>query len=316
MSSFPLLFLYLVQDRLEFSGVMLTCTAKILRRHKGLFILALFMVLLTVGFCILAIYLILPPILRGLADEQNQFDTSYIIFVIFGVFWVQEVMRNVMHVTSCGVVATWYFAGEARLPPSPIKSSFTRAVTTSIGSICFGSLLVAVVRFLRFLVETSRSAADDNNFLSCIFDCILHCVESLVSYFNEYAFVHVAVYGCGYVDAAKKTIALVRQCFFAGIFNDCLAGMATDILTLMIATCVGVAAGILTWSVSFGVVMFVVSLFINATAFQVVQSAVTTIFVCFAELPEGLAVSFPSLYTLLITTDRGYTHHTDGYGAV
>ena len=47
-------------------------------------------------------------------------------------------------------------------------------------------------------------------------------LERIIEYFNSYAFVHVSIYGFGYIEAAKKTWDLVKRCGFAAYFNDCL----------------------------------------------------------------------------------------------
>eukprot|EP01083_Nonionella_stella_P006817 19723_1 len=50
---------------------------------------------------------------------------------------------NVLHTTTCGVPTTWYFNPVALINPS--RASLKRAMTSSFGSICFGSLLVALL---------------------------------------------------------------------------------------------------------------------------------------------------------------------------
>ncbi|EPY20269.1 hypothetical protein STCU_09074 [Strigomonas culicis] len=317
LATLPLVWLYLVRDRIPFAVAMLTTTARILRRHKGLLIIGLLTSFVVVSYLMLSLLLTLPPLLRGLAGTPSDSDSTLLLLLLFAFFWFQQVMSNVTHVTISGVVATWYFAGEARLPPAPIRSSLGRSLSSSFGSICFGSLLVSIIRFFRFLVGASRS--DDNDgLLTCVLDCILGCIEGIIMYFNEYAFVHVAIYGCSYVDGARRTWALAQQCFFAATFNDCLAGQAADMLNLLIAGGIGFVAAVLVWSIPFGVLLFCVSLFVNLSAFKAIQSSVTTIFVCYAELPEGLLISFPALHEELMRADGGQTaaRQRDGYIAV
>ena len=51
-----------------------------------------------------------------------------------------SVAKNVVHVTTSGLYATWYFLSSA-LPSNPTTKAFKRAITTSFGSLCLGSLL-------------------------------------------------------------------------------------------------------------------------------------------------------------------------------
>lgn len=80
-----------------------------------------------------------------------------------------------------------------RMPHNPTLKAMNRALTTSFGSICFGSLVIAVVKALRAMVNMSRQS--DNSFVKCIAECILACIERIIQYINVYAFSYVAIYG-------------------------------------------------------------------------------------------------------------------------
>lgn len=58
---------------------------------------------------------------------------------------------------------------------SPTLASFKRACTTSIGSICFGSLIIAIIQTLRAIAQMFRGDGNDGilAFLACLIDCIL-----------------------------------------------------------------------------------------------------------------------------------------------
>ena len=97
---------------------------------------------------------------------------------------------------------------------SGMIGSLIRAMTTSFGSICFGSLLVAIVQATRALAEAARN--NDNQILVCIADCLLSCLQSILEYFNKWAFVYVGLYGYSYIEAGKSEFVLfciVNSCF-------------------------------------------------------------------------------------------------------
>ena len=79
------------------------------------------------------------------------------------------------------------------MPENPTILSFKRSITTSFGSICLGSLLVAILETLRTLIRYARAQRD--NIIAFCADCILGIIESLLRYFNLYAFTQVAIYG-------------------------------------------------------------------------------------------------------------------------
>ncbi len=96
------------------------------------------------------------------------------------------------------------------MPKGATRGAFKRSVTYSFGSICFGSLIVAIIQFLRQICSAAQSsAAGDGNIVGSIIFCIIGCLISLldwaVEFLNRYAFSYIALYGNSYVNAAKST---------------------------------------------------------------------------------------------------------------
>lgn len=77
-----------------------------------------------------------------------------------------------------------YAPDECGCCASAVNSSFIRTVTTSFGSICFGSFLVAILQALRALANSARDNGDAQIF-ACIAECILGCLASILEYFNK-----------------------------------------------------------------------------------------------------------------------------------
>ncbi|ORC92943.1 uncharacterized protein TM35_000022690 [Trypanosoma theileri] len=307
MCGLQALWLYLVRDRIPFSAELLKASLSILMRYKAVFLFTFGLGVLSIVYVFFWGYTVFPVLNRLNSGNGGVGDGVLITFLMLLFFWTAQVGSNVMHVTTAGVTATWYFAGEDRMPSNPTLASFKRAVTTSFGSICFGSLIVAIIRTLRWMAESSRN--NENDFLRCIALCLISCLESAMEYFNTYAFVHVAVYGCGYIEAAKRTWQLCKQCFFAAYFNDALIGSTLGLLSLAVSALIGVAVGLLYTSIILGVLAFFVSLLVHINFFSAVESAVTTLFVCFAEVPEGLQHSAPELYAAMHAADQNGTNN-------
>ena len=58
-----------------------------------------------------------------------------------------------VHVTSAGTLSTWYFLFPNSMPENPTMKAAKRAATTSFGSICLGSLIIAIIKAIRALVS-------------------------------------------------------------------------------------------------------------------------------------------------------------------
>lgn len=307
------LWLFLVRNRIPFSAALLRAASDVVNRNKSLVLVSVLSIVSLAAYMVFWGYSILRPTDRLAADKGNGGDVFLICLLVLIFFWVAQVIPNTMHVVTSGVVATWYFAGHDNMPKRATLKSFIRATTTSFGSICFGSLLVAIIQFLRWLAESSRNNDDgDNaclNLLRCVLICILRLIEDLLQYFNTYAFVHVAVYGCDYISAARRTFGLIQQCVFTAYFTDALIGPVLGMLALAISVLIGAVVGLLFLSWAIGVVGFFIALVVHGIVFTTITSAVNTIFVCFAEVPEGLQASDPELYRIIYDTDSGMTNN-------
>jgi len=128
-------------------------------------------------------------------------------YMAFSFYWVSQVLRNVAHVTTSGAVAMWFLTPQA---VNRVVGSFWRAVTTSFGSICLGSFIVAALQvtllILRHLRDQSRRQGNWLCYiLLCFIECWINYLESWVEYFNKYAFTQVAIYGKPFMEAGKDT---------------------------------------------------------------------------------------------------------------
>eukprot|EP01061_Rhynchopus_euleeides_P008951 TRINITY_DN18082_c0_g2_i1.p1 TRINITY_DN18082_c0_g2~~TRINITY_DN18082_c0_g2_i1.p1 ORF type:complete len:626 (+),score=280.48 TRINITY_DN18082_c0_g2_i1:62-1879(+) len=153
------------------------------------------------------------------AGNDNGEANAVSVLCLFILFWGQEVLLNTVHVTTAGVTSHWFFAlGGPGTPPyfrgaqaatGVTLGALKRAAVWSLGSICFGSLFVAILRTVRFLIRVAMRRG--NALVRCIVLCLLNYIEQLMRYFNDFAFVQVAMFGKPYITAAKDTWALVKN---------------------------------------------------------------------------------------------------------
>lgn len=104
---------------------------------------------------------------------------SFVGFLfVLSFYWTHQVLKNITRATVSGVVGTWWFSpSEAgSFCSTAVAGSFIRSTTYSLGSICFGSLIVAILHMLR---NSLRRAQNDRNggILRCIAMCILAYIE-------------------------------------------------------------------------------------------------------------------------------------------
>lgn len=226
-----------------------------------------------------------------------------------------------MHVTVSGVVASWYMATD-RLGGSPTVQSLKRAMTTSFGSICLGSLLVALVQLLREMLESSRRQADSAvaMFILCCLSCCMAWIEALVELFNHWAFVYVAIKGLDFKSAARETWQLVKHKGLDALVNMNLTSQASGLGFMVGAALSGGLVALVAHPSMIGgpskdstlsedevsaftagyvgVIVFAVLCAFAFTALvsSTITSGVTTLFVCWAEDPAQLQSTNPELH--------------------
>ncbi|KAK5163281.1 putative choline transporter, neither null mutation nor overexpression affects choline transport [Saxophila tyrrhenica] len=233
-------------------------------------------------------------------------------FITFAGYWITEWLKNTIHTTISGVYGAWFFA-----PNNPAKGATRgaarRALTYSFGSISLGSLLVAIIQFLRQLCSIAQqSEANSGNIAAscafCVVRCLLGILEWAVNFINRYAFSYIALYGKSYIQSAKATWRLIRDRGIDALINECLIG---PVLT-MGATFVAFACALMAYLYliftdpaynrdgDFTPVViayaFLIGLQITHCFTVPLSSGIDTIFVAMAWDPEALMREHPELY--------------------
>merc|ERR1712176_768373 len=177
-------------------------------------------------------------------QHQNvQYVFLFIAALIF--YWGGQVAHNICHVAYCGVFGSWYYG---KNQDTPLRSSLNVALTTSFGSIVFGSFLVAAIRALELVVRMARRDAQEEgnivtSILLCVLEMIISCIGDMLEYFSEWAYVQCAVRGASFMEAAKITYSL---CTCASLFYVIQALLINSVVNLGAILCgiVGCAVGL------------------------------------------------------------------------
>jgi hypothetical protein len=171
---------------------------------------------------------------------ENEINGFAVFLFLVSYYWTAQVLKNVVHVTVAGTVGTWWFVpNEANGCCSQgVRNSYWRSITSSFGSICFGSLLVAIIQAVKEIVHSMREG--NGSMLACLLDCILGCIEGLVEYFNQWAFVYVGIYGYSFLEAGSSVMTLFKSRGWTAIIADVLV----DTALFMVSVGVGILTGL------------------------------------------------------------------------
>ena len=241
----------------------------------------------------------------SMCDQQP--STVAVVFLLLCLYWTQQVIQNTLHTTTAGAVSSWWILPEDEALSSrgccgqDVSDALYRSCTYSFGSICFGSLLVAILQTLEQMARQTRNRRD---IVSCVIQCIVICLRAYLEYFNSWAFCYVGIYGYDYLSAGRKVIDLFKARGWTTLITDRLIFRVLMFANLGIAALTGAVCVLLMvflghnrfssaddYNAALAVAFwigFIVGIIISNTVLFVVESAVRTIMVCFAEQPgEG-----------------------------
>ncbi len=158
--------------------------------------------------------------------------------LLLSLYWTINVLANTVQTTIAGVTATYCFDkhNAASCCSSAVITSLYRSCTYSFGSVCFGSLLTAIITTLRVMAQWARdnSRRSDQNgaaLLYCILTCILSLLEDIIEYFNQWAYVFIGIWGLDYLESGKRVLELFTARGCTAIISN---GLASYVLTNVI----------------------------------------------------------------------------------
>jgi hypothetical protein len=142
----------------------------------------------------------------------NSASYNYIlIYHVFGFLWTVQFIIYASYMVMAGAVATWYWTMDKRVPPPPPSPSLTlqnlprfpvlgslrRVLRYHLGSVAFGSLIIAIVQMIRIAfnyIMMKLKKADDHpavKIMICVINCCLACLERFLNFLNKNAFIMV-----------------------------------------------------------------------------------------------------------------------------
>lgn len=314
---------YCIWSRIPFATVNLKTGTTATRANCGITFMAYIIVAVAIAWTLLwtvTVVGVQDQLVTCTTDENGvtvceNFNYLFIFLLFLSYFFTHQVLSNTIHTTVAGVVGSWWFVpSESGFCGKSVVGSFCRSVTTSFGSICFGSLIVAIIEALRQIVNMARDNDDLGAALACCIDCLLSCIEGLVEYFNRWAYIYVGLYGFGYCEAGKNVMGLFKDRGWEAIIADDIVGSVLGLVSLVVGL-ITAGTAVLTvnqsgWFddiiVAFdnsttqvyvvaGIIGFIIGIAICSIAMGVISSSVLAVIVCFAEAPYEFEENYPEL---------------------
>nr|TKW08025.1 hypothetical protein SEVIR_6G001500v2 [Setaria viridis] len=146
-----------------------------------------------------------------------------ILFHFLGCYWATQFFIGCSSTVIAGSVASYYWArGEIShdVPFRTVVSSLKRLLRYSLGSVALGSLIVSIVEWVRFILESLRrrlkfvNSAHDSWFgktASSSSQCCLGCIDWTLKSVNRNAYIMIAITGKGFCKASALATELIMK---------------------------------------------------------------------------------------------------------
>lgn len=129
-------------------------------------------------------------------EEAPNVEILFWLFM-FGFFWIIAFIIAILQFTIAATTAIWYFSsGSDASGSASVCQSIGWAFRYHLGSLAFGSLLIAIVTMIKVLFEyfakKYEKAAGDNPIVKaciCYARCMIWCLDACVKFISENAYI-------------------------------------------------------------------------------------------------------------------------------
>eukprot|EP01012_Entosiphon_sulcatum_P017213 TRINITY_DN22014_c0_g3_i1.p1 TRINITY_DN22014_c0_g3~~TRINITY_DN22014_c0_g3_i1.p1 ORF type:complete len:658 (+),score=179.65 TRINITY_DN22014_c0_g3_i1:66-2039(+) len=151
--------------------------------------------------------------------EQPESRNYLLAFYWFGYLWTSGFISaaSVMIIAFCTVF--WYFSvpGDDKSPPAgAVLIAVYYTLRYHVGTLAFGSFIIAVVQFIRWLATKAedhlkRLLGDDTlvKFIACCIQCILAYIERVLKFINKNAYIVTCIEGSNFCSSAATALKLI-----------------------------------------------------------------------------------------------------------
>lgn len=256
----------------------------------------------------------------GYGDPFNTAETTVLInflnnyqwlpqfFNLFMCYWLQNFIIGFHQMVLAGSFAIWYWSKSKRrcLTCTSVKDT----LVYHLGSIAFGSLLIAIIKLIRAIiqfVENRLKSASGNNAttgrcIKCLFcacKCCFWCLEKVLKFFNRNAYIMIAIYGKNFCSSAQDAISLLASNALRALVLDRVTEFILFLGKILITAGVGALAFFFLTKKFYIdpafrqyfapdlnyywlplVVIIIITYFITKVFFTVFEMAVDTLFLC------------------------------------
>jgi len=141
-----------------------------------------------------------------------------LVYHFFGLLWTTNFIQGFFTMCIAGAVVIKYFSADKSraVTGSFVLESFKTTLLKHMGSVAFGSLIIAIVQMVRailaYLDHKSKDLQNKNVLIKYLFKCLaccLWCFEKCVKYVSTNAYILVAMKGKSFCSSAVEAVGII-----------------------------------------------------------------------------------------------------------
>jgi len=149
--------------------------------------------------------------------EYNDTMKKVILYHFFGLLWNMAFIRHMTILIIAGAIGSWYFTPvqekeAGNWPTAPVIRSVTRSLRYHIGTVAFGSFIIAVIQFIRAVLAYIKKKFKEDKCMKCLItyiECCMACFERLMEFLSRNAYIVTACKGKNFCSAAWDSFQFI-----------------------------------------------------------------------------------------------------------
>uniref|UniRef100_A0A0N4UC10 Choline transporter-like protein 5 n=1 Tax=Dracunculus medinensis TaxID=318479 RepID=A0A0N4UC10_DRAME len=169
---------------------------------------------------------------------------------LFAFFWLTCFISGLTDMILAGAFASYYWAFDKvkDVPSFPILRSFGRVLRYHLGTIAFGSIILALTKFIRAILDyfDKKFGVSNNSIIKFIMRCLkffFWCFEMFLKFLTRNAFIMSAIYGKNFCTSARDSFSIIAK----NIVRYVVLGKVTDFLLLLGKVTVTLGVGVISF---------------------------------------------------------------------
>ncbi|KAF4130285.1 Plasma-membrane choline transporter [Phytophthora infestans] len=178
-------------------------------------------------------------------------------FHVFGFLWTNQLLQAISICVIAGATAQFYWTppssnGKRKIEASfPIARALGYTLRFSLGSLCFGSFIIAFVQLLRIMLEyldrNTKQIQQTNRVVRVVLltvKCCLWCFEKCIKFLSKNAYILIAMKGSSFCTASARSFKLI----FKNMARVAVVNSISFFLLFLIKMTVTLAVGLVVFA--------------------------------------------------------------------